>query len=73
MKTLILQDATNTILKQKSDHLETMFSDYKDIVSAIKEKFSPETMVLVDVPPLEKLSKNEHSYNKFYELNGKLR
>ena len=43
MKTVILQDGTNAILKQKSDHLETLYSDYKDLVSAIKEKFSPET------------------------------
>ena len=54
MKTVILQDGTNAILKQKSDHLETLFSDYKDLVSAIKEKFSPETLVLMDVPPLKK-------------------
>ena len=37
MKTVILQDGTNAILKQKSDHLGTLFSDYKDLFSAIKE------------------------------------
>ena len=37
MKTVILQDGTNAILKQKSDQLETLFSDYKDLVSAIKK------------------------------------
>ena len=47
MKAVILQDGTNAILKRKSDHLETLFSDYKDLVSAIKEKFSPETLVLM--------------------------
>ena len=41
MKTVILQDGTNAILKQKSDQLETLFSDYEDLVSAIQEKFSP--------------------------------
>ena len=46
-------------LKQKSDQLENIFSDYKDLVSAIKEKFSPETLVLMEVPPLKKLPKNE--------------
>ena len=73
MKTVISQDATNAILKQKSDLLDTIFSDYKDIVSAIKEKFSPETMVLMEVPPLKKLPKNEHTNTKFYEFNEKLR
>ena len=57
MKTVILHNATNAILIQKSDHLETIFSDYKDIVSAIKEKFSPETMVLMEVPPLKNCQK----------------
>ena len=72
MKTVILQDGTNAILKQKSDHLETLFSDYKDLVSAIKEKFSPETLVLMEVPPLKKLPKNEQTNNKIYEFIEKL-
>ena len=73
MKTVILQDRTNAILKQKSDHLENIFSDYKDLVSAIKEKFSPETLVLMEVPPLQKMPKNEQTNNKIYEFNEKLR
>ena len=73
MKTVILQDGTNAILKQKSDHLETLISDYKDLVSALKEKFSPETLVLMEVPPLKKLPKNEQTNNKIYEFNEKLR
>ena len=73
MKTVILQDGTNAILKQKSDHLETLFSDYKDLVSAIQEKFSPESLVLMEVPPLKKLPKNEQTNNKIYEFNEKLR
>ena len=67
MKTVILQDGTNAILKQKSDHLENIFSDYKNLVSVIKEKFSPETLVLMEVPPLKKLPKNEQNNNKIYE------
>ena len=73
MKTVSLQDGANAILKQKSDHLETLFSDYKDLVSAIKEMFSPETLVLMEVPPLKKLPKNEQTNNKIYEFNEKLR
>ena len=72
-KTVILQDGTIAILKQKSDHLETIFSDYKNLVSAIKEKFSPETLVLMEVPPLKKLPKNEQTNNKIYEFNEQLR
>ena len=73
MKTVILQDGTNAILKQKSDHLENIFSDYKDLVSAIKEKFSTETLVLMEAPPLKNLPKNEQTNNKTYEFNEKLR
>ena len=65
MKTVILQDGTNAILKQKSDHLETLFSDYKDLVSAIKEKFSPETLVLMEVPSLIKCRKTNRQTTKF--------
>ena len=73
MKTVILQDGTNAILKQKSDLLETLFSDYKDLVSAIKEKFSPKTLILMEAPPLKKLPENEQTENKIYEFNEKLR
>ena len=73
MKTVILQDGTNAILKQKSDHLETLFSDYNDLVSAKKGKFSPETLVLMEVPPLKQLPKNEQTNNEIYEFNEKLR
>ena len=73
MKTVILQDGTNDILKQKSNHLETKFSDYEDLVSAMKEKFSPETLVLMKAPPLRKLPKNEHTNNKIYAFNEKVR
>ena len=72
MKTVILQDGTNAILIQKSNHFETLFSDYKDPVSA-KKNFSPETLVLMEVPPLKKLPKNEQTNNKIYEFNEKLR
>ena len=67
------QDGTNAILKQKIDQLEAIFSDYNDLLSAIKEKFSPETLLLMEVPPLKKLPKSEQTNNKIYELNEKLR
>ena len=47
-------------------------SDYKDLVSAIKAKLSPETLVLMEVPPLKKLPKNEQTNNKIYEFDEKL-
>ena len=71
MKTVVLQDGINAILNQKSDHLETLFSDYKDLVSAIKEKCSPETLALMEVPSL-KLPKNEQTNNKIYDFSEKL-
>ena len=37
---------------KKSDDLENLYSDYKDPVSAIKEHFSPQTLVLMEVAPL---------------------
>ena len=73
MKTVILQDRTSAILKHKSDQLENNFSDYKRFVSATKENFSPETLVLMEVPPLKKLPKNEQADNKIYKINEKLR
>ena len=72
MKTVILQDGTHAILKQTSHHLEIIFSDYKDLVSAIKEKFSHKTLVLMEVPPLKKLPENEQTNNKIYKFSEKL-
>ena len=39
----------------------------------MNEKFSSETLVLMEVPPLRKLPKSEHTNNKIYEFNEKLR
>ena len=73
MKTVILQDRANAILTNKSDLLENNFSDYKIFVSATKQKFSPETLVLMEVSPLKNCPKNEQTNNIIYEINEKLR
>ena len=39
----------------------------------MKEKFSPKTLFLMEVPPLRKLPKNEHTNNENFEFNEKLR
>ena len=73
MKKVILQVGKKTILKQKTDNLGSLFSDNKDPVSAIRENFSRETLVLMEMPPSTKLLKKEQANNKIYEFNVYMR
>ena len=56
MKTVILQDRTNAILKQKSDQIENKFSDYKKFSLCNKGKFQPRNIGIDGSASLKKIA-----------------
>ena len=55
LKTLVLQDGTNNVLKDTSKSAEVNFEEFKQLVNLCVEKFTPETIVLCEIPPLKDL------------------
>ena len=58
LKTLVLQDGTNNVLKHTSKSAEVNFEELKQLVNLCIEKFTPETFVLCEIPPLKDLEHN---------------
>ena len=51
LKTLILQDGNNSVLK--SNKTDELFADYVELVENSVDKFSPENVVLCEIIPLK--------------------
>ena len=58
LKTLILQDGTNSVLKSNKTSDE-LFADYVELVENTVDKFSPENVVLCEIIPLKNLPQNK--------------
>ena len=58
LKTLILQDGTNSVLKSNKTSDE-LFADYVELVEKSVDKFSPENVVLCEIIPLKNLPQNK--------------
>ena len=54
LKTVIIQDGTNSILKEKHTETEALFENFTQIVDLVRTKFKPENIVLCDVLPVQK-------------------
>ena len=63
LKTLVLQDGTNNVLKHTSKSAEVNFEEFKQLVNLCVEKFTPETFVLCEIPPLKDLEHNTQKNN----------
>ena len=66
LKTLILQIGTNSVsIYSKSS--KDLFADYQKLVDKCMEKFTPESMVLCEIPPFREIpinsDKNEKNCN----------
>ena len=60
IKTVLIQDGTNSILKEKQKNIDELFEKYTDLVDLTRNTLSPENIVLMQVPPIGNLPKNEH-------------
>ena len=69
MKTVVLQDGTNSLLKTNKS-IEDLFDDYKKLVSTVTEKLDPNYLILVEVPPLKQTTHNSTANTRINELNA---
>ena len=53
MKTVVLQDGTNTIVKNKDKPIDEIFNEYQVLLDKVREKFSPDILVALEVPPMK--------------------
>ena len=73
MKTVLLQDGTNSILRNKNKDISELADDTCVLIQAIKEKVSPDIIVFMEVLPIKK-STNNDSTNEIIKLfNRKMR
>ena len=59
MKIVLLQDGTNSILRNKNKDISELVDDTCVLIQAIKEKFSPDVFVFMEVPPIKKSTNND--------------
>ena len=60
IKTVLIQDGTNSILKEKQKNIDELFEKYTDLVDLTRNTLCPENMVPMQVLPIRNLPKNEH-------------
>ena len=72
IKTVLIQDGTNSILKEKQINIDELFEKYTDLVDLTRNTLSPENIVLMQVPPIRNLPKNEHINERIKLFNDKI-
>ena len=73
IKTFLLQDGTNAILKQTACMTDELIDDYSQLITKVQEKFKPETLLLMEVLPLKDEGKNKNSNQRIDQFNSKLK
>ena len=58
MKTILLQDGSNSILKERDKNVDVLFANYNNLLKAVDEKFNPDKLVLMQVPPSRNCQNN---------------
>ena len=69
LKTLILQDGTNSISKSART-AQQLFLDYVELIEKCKEKFNPDVFVLCKVPPFQEIPRNQDKNDKIPDFNN---
>ena len=72
MRTVILQDGTNAILKEKDQNEEQLFSKNIDLNAAVDAKFKPDKLILMQVPPIRQSTHHEAINKRIKCFNDKL-
>ena len=72
LKTVVLQDGTNAIAKHSGRSVEDLFEDYQKLVDKVLSKFTPDVLVLMEVPPFKNSLQNENKNQRINEFNRQL-
>ena len=73
LKSCVIQDGTNAILKHSSMDVASLFQDFEKLVTMIEEKFEPDQLVLMEVPPIRAKSSNNMTNERIDQFNKMLR
>ena len=73
IKTMVLQDGTNAILKQSNSPVEELMSDFSDLVDIVQQKFMPEHLLLLEVIPVKDTPSNRGKNDRINAFNENLR
>ena len=68
LKTVIIQDGTNSILKEKHTEAEELFEGFIQLVDLVQTKFKPENIVLCEVPPVQNSPDENKRIDEFNKL-----
>ena len=72
LKTVVLQDGTNSILKQKHRDVNELFNEYIELVGVVSHKFKPKSLVLMSIPPIKSSNHNSVANERIFAFNKKL-
>ena len=71
IKTDLIQDGTNSTLKEKHKNIVKLVKKFINLVDITRNTLSPENIVLMQAPPIRNLPKNEHINSAFKILTIK--
>ena len=72
LKTIIVQDGTNSLLKSRNVSVDELMQDYLELIKKVDEKFNPNKIVLMTVPLLRKNPGNKYHNSRIIEFNTKI-
>ena len=72
LRTVVLQDGTNSILKRKTSEVAELFDKYIELVKSVQRKFQPEYLVLCEVLPMRDNDRNRDQNERIKEFNNLL-
>ena len=72
MRTVILQDGTNAILKEKDQNEKELFSKNIDLIEAVDAKLKPDKLILMQVSPIRQGTHHEAINTRIKGFNDKL-
>ena len=72
LKTVVLQDGTNSILKQKHRDVNDLFNEYIELVEVVSHILKPKSLVLMEIPPIKPSNHNSVANERISAFNKKL-
>ena len=73
LKTVAIQDGTNSILKNEKESIDALFEGYHTLVREVHSKFSPDRILLCEVPPIRVSRANEAANQRIQQYNEKMK
>ena len=72
LKTVVLQDGTNSILKQKNCDVNDLFNEYIELVEVVSHKFKRKSLVPMEIALIKSSNHNFVANERIFAFNKKL-